>query len=147
MGYRTYAAGNMFPTDTAQYREGSAGVCTLPPDPASGQTILSRSYFPSNLDSGGMFPPSISSQAPYVLYRHMYKARCINQGSSKAMEVSLAQEAGDARPNPLNFSSVILASGNGTHIMDVPLYPGREEQHGSDDAHRDGREFVAQHIL
>lgn len=124
MGYRSYAAGNMFPTDAAQFSEGTVGVCTLPPDPASGQTTLSRSYFPSNLDSGGMFPASIASQAPFVLYRRMYKARCVSQGSSKAMEVSLAQEPGDARPNPLNFSSLILASSNGTHIMDVQFTEG-----------------------
>lgn len=124
MGYRTYAAGNVFPTDSAQFSEGSVSVCTLPSDPASSQTTLSRSYFPSNLDSGGMFPASIASQAPYVLYRRMYKARCVSQGSSKAMEVSLAQEAGDARPNPLNFSSLILAGSNGTHILDVQFTEG-----------------------
>lgn len=124
MGYRTYAAGNNFPTDTAQYSEGSFAVCTLPPDPSSAQTILSRSYFPSDLSSGGMFPASIASQAPYVLYRRMFKARCVSQGSSKAMEISLAKEAGDGRSNPLDFSSLLLSSSNGTHIMDVQFTEG-----------------------
>lgn len=124
MGYRTYAAGNTFPTEPAQLSEGSVSVCTLPPDPAAEQTILSRSYFPSNLDSGGMFPASIARQAPYVLYRRMYKARCVSQGSLKAMEISLAREAGDTRPNPLDFSSAILQSSNGTHIFDVQLTEG-----------------------
>ncbi|MBL9002781.1 MAG: DUF3089 domain-containing protein [Myxococcales bacterium] len=124
MGYRTYAAGNPFPTDAGDYREGAAGVCTLPPDPALAQTTLSRSFFPSDLDSGGKFPASIASQAPYVLYRRMYKARCISQGDMKGMEIALAAEVGDARQNPLDFSSLILSSTNGTHVLDVQFTEG-----------------------
>lgn len=124
MGFRSYAAGNSFPSDGVEVREGSVDVCTLPPDPALAQTTLSRSYFPSDLDSGGKFPASIASQAPYVLYRRMYKARCVSQGDRKALEVSLAKEAGDTRPNPLDFSSLILSGTSGTHIMDVQFTEG-----------------------
>lgn len=124
VGFRTYAAGNAFPTDGATYVEGSAEICALPPDPAVNTTTLSRSYFPSDLSSGGSFPASVASQAPYVLYRRMYQARCVTQGGRRAMEISLAKEAGDTRKNPLDPSSLILASSNGTHILDVQFTEG-----------------------
>jgi hypothetical protein len=124
LGYRTYAAGNPFPTESADYREGALSVCTLPPDPAQTQAVLSRSYFPSNLESGGSFPAGIASQAPYVLYRRMYKARCVSQGDMKALEISLAAEPGDARSNPLDFSSLLLRSETGTHVFDIQLTEG-----------------------
>lgn len=124
VGFRTYAAGNAFPTDVATYVEGSAEICALPPDPGASSVTLSRSYFPSDLSSGGSFPASVASQAPFVLYRRMYQARCVTQGSRRAMEISLAKEAGDTRINPLDFSSLILASSTGTHILDVQFTEG-----------------------
>ena len=128
IGYRSFAAGNPPPTDAADFAEGAQPVCAMPTDPGQQQGTLTRSYFPSDLNSGGMFPASIASQAPYVLYRRMYKARCVSTAVGgkdvRGLEVSLAQEAGDARSNPLDFSSAILSSSNGTHILDIQFTEG-----------------------
>lgn len=124
LGYRSYAAGNPFPDDGADYREGAIDVCTLPPDPALSSMILSRSFFPSDGEGSGLFPAGVASQAPYVLYRRMYKGRCVSQGGRRALEISLAAEPGDARSNPFDFRSLTLASGSGTHVLDVQLTEG-----------------------
>lgn len=121
VGYRSFAEGNAFPTENDDFFEGEQGVCVHPGDVAAGGPApLSRSYFPSDLE-GNSFPSGVAGQAPFVLYRDMFEARCAAEGKGAALEVRAAGGAGDTRVNPLDFEAPLVSGATGTHIYDVQL--------------------------
>ena len=119
IGYRTYAAGNDFPVENADYREGERSVCRHPAG-GEGPAPLAGAYFPVDLEDA-TWPPGVAGAAPYVLYRDLYQARCVDQGDQTALEVSLRAAAGDARTNPLDFDARRAAGKLGLHIYDIQL--------------------------
>lgn len=121
--YRSYAAQNGFITDA--YREGDVGICVHPGDvPGGGPALLSRTYLPAQLTGAGSHPPGVASQAPFVLYRNLYRATCVEQDGAKALEVALASEPGDQRSSPLDFDLALFQGTTGTHLYDVHLALG-----------------------
>lgn len=117
VGYRTYAAGNEFPVENDDFREGPRSVCVHPGDPGGdGPAPLAGAYFPVDLDDA-TWPAGVDPAVPYVLYRDYFEAQCVTQGDLTALEVR--PHDGDPRTNPLDFSAKIVAGTLGTHIYDV----------------------------
>lgn len=115
LGYRSYAAGNDFPVEDDERREGVRSVCVHPGDVAGGGPApLSRSYFPADMDAA--FPAGVAEMAPFVLYRDLYEAECVDEGDRSALQVRV--RAGDGRVNPIDFEARLVSGTLGTHIYD-----------------------------
>lgn len=125
VSHRSYAAQNGFPTFQGDFDEGAQGVCVHPGDVAGGGPApLSRTYLPADLGNTGRHPPGVAEQADFVLYRDLYGARCVRDGSAAALEVSLLAADGDARTSPIDFTTTALSGKTGTHIYDVQMTLG-----------------------
>ena len=72
-----------------------------------------------SVTGAGQHPPGVAGQAPFVLYRDLYRAECMEQDGSKALSVELAAEPGDQRVSPIDFDRVVFKGTTGTHIYDV----------------------------
>jgi len=118
IGYRSYAAGNEFPAERGDVREGARSVCVHPGDLAGGGPApLAGAYFPVDLD-GAAWPAGVDTSVPWVLYRDFYEARCVTTGDTTALEVRRHGD-GDLRQEPLDLTATAVSGALGTHIYDV----------------------------
>lgn len=121
LGFRSYAAGNKYPTSNGEFREGEQVVCVNPAPPVSGSAPhFSRSYIKRGLPFVSA-PAGSDEDVPSLLYRDLYATRCVADGNENALEIAYAPLAGDQRANPLDFGAALLSGNNGTHILDVQL--------------------------
>jgi hypothetical protein len=124
IGYRSYPPGASISERDASLKEGKRGVCIHPGDiPGGGPKTLSRSFFSTNTPLGEL-PEGVAEQAPFVLYRDFYEARCITLGDAKALEVRPRGASGDTRENPIDFDAQLFQGDLGLHLYDFQLAMG-----------------------
>lgn len=122
IGYRSFAAGNEIPGLDADFREGTEGVCHNPASPDDPSASVRLADFTVRADSSFKERPSgvPDEKTSWARYADAFEARCVpGDGGSKALEVKWSPAAGDARKEPLDFTSITYSGKTGTHVLDT----------------------------
>jgi Protein of unknown function (DUF3089) len=119
LAFRSFGAGNDLPAGPASggVREslfkGEEVACTNPAQEDG--AALARSYFSAEEGFAEVPAAATETEAPYVLYRDAFTARCVKDGSNAALE--LTPVAG--REDVMDFERILLSGDSGSHLLDM----------------------------
>lgn len=101
---------------------GQRAICVNPGNVADqGERAPLRAFFPRSKQLRGI--EGITT--PYVFYRDLYTARCVDGPKGKrALEVSEVDAPGGLRTSPIDLSTWIWGTKLGTHIVDLQFPQG-----------------------
>jgi hypothetical protein len=80
------------------------------------RAVLSQTF---TNDLGGTLPTGVN--APFLIYRDMFKGECKTANGINYLEISVAKTADDTRSTPPYRSSIVESVGSGMHLMDFNL--------------------------
>jgi hypothetical protein len=99
--------------------------CVDPAAIAGNTGRYAGSYFAMSLNNPefGAVGEIEGVDTPFVLYRDLFRGRCVYEAGASYLEISLDRPAGDTRPLPVYRSPTLEAFGFGLHLVDfnIPL--------------------------
>lgn len=123
--YRSYPQGATNLGRDASLLEGKVSVCVHPSGSRNTEwTGLSAAYFPTRIRRADNLPDGIVEQAPFVLFRDFYEARCVDHENMRVLEVRPRNAPGDTRQNPIDFDTIMTRGSFGLHIYDMQFGMG-----------------------
>jgi hypothetical protein len=100
-------------------------ICTEPAALAGNTGRYKGSYFPMQLQSTqfGTPTPIPGVETPFVLYRDLFRGKCVYENGQSYLEVSIEPQPTDTRELPTYRNAVLESVGFGLHLVDynIPL--------------------------